>query len=110
LIGLVVREAGGHDRIGSSGSTGADAATACDNSRGDGVCRAVSSSSVRTGSKSERAGRLSLAPDREYVLRRSGGNAFRDEALEALAGQIHSGEGQLTGYTFLMTKWEELAP
>ena len=62
------------------------------------------------GSKSEREAVLLLADERRYVLRRQGGNAFADPALDALVGKTIRGTGLLTGYTFLVTEWTEVAP
>lgn len=59
------------------------------------------------GSKSEREAIILATDDGEYVLRRRGGNPFFDEALEKLVGKRISCEGELAGYTFLMTRWTE---
>ena len=59
------------------------------------------------GSKSERDAVLLLADDRRYVLRRQGGNAFCDPALDALVGKTIRGTGRITGYTFLLADWSE---
>ena len=59
------------------------------------------------GSKSERDAVLLLADDRRYVLRRQGGNAFSDPALDALVGKTIRGTGLITGYTFLLADWSE---
>lgn len=59
------------------------------------------------GSKSEREAVILVTKKGEYVLRRKGGNPFFDEELESLVGKRIHCEGDLTGYTFLMTKWTE---
>ena len=59
------------------------------------------------GSKSEREAVVLVTDAGEYVLRRKGGNPFFDAELETLVGKSIKGEGDLTGYTFLMTGWTE---
>ena len=60
---------------------------------------------VATGSKSERvAVVLRNKGGGQHILRRVGGNAFRDQALEALVGKTISGTGCLTGQTFIIDK------
>lgn len=59
------------------------------------------------GSKSEREAVILTTDEGEYVLRRKGGNPFFDRELENLVGKRISCEGELTGYTFLMTEWTE---
>jgi hypothetical protein len=59
------------------------------------------------GSKSEREAVILVTDAGEYVLRRKGGNPFFDKELENLVGKRICCEGDLTGYTFLMTKWTE---
>lgn len=62
-----------------------------------------------SGSKSEHpAIMLETREGKDYVLRRQGGNAFRDEVLEQLAGKKIRAEGSLAGYTLIMTEWTEL--
>lgn len=46
----------------------------------------------------------------QYVLRRQGGNPFRDPELEKLVGKTISCTGDITGYTFLMSDWREIKP
>lgn len=60
------------------------------------------------GSKSERMAVMLRTDEGDYVLRRKGGLAFDDEALEALVGKRLRCRGTLTGYTFLMTECEEI--
>lgn len=62
-----------------------------------------------TGSKSARDAVLLATDQGEYVLRRQGGNPFHDESLEQLVGKQIVAEGVLTGYTLLLTSWEETA-
>ena len=59
------------------------------------------------GSKSEREAVMLVTTDGEYVLRRKGGNPFFDEELEKLVGKEIRCDGDLTGYTFIMSKWVE---
>jgi hypothetical protein len=59
------------------------------------------------GSKSEREAVTLVTETDEYVLRRQGGNPFFDEALEELVGKTIECEGDLTGYTFIMTRWKK---
>ena len=66
----------------------------------------VAQALVSPGSKSEhRAVVLRTAAGDELILRRTGGNAFRDETLEALVGKTITGEGVVTGQTFIMKGW-----
>ena len=66
------------------------------------VARAV----ISPGSKSEHRGVvLRTARGDEFILRRAGGNAFRDETLEALVGTTITGTGILVGQTFIMQNW-----
>jgi hypothetical protein len=59
------------------------------------------------GSKSEHEAVVLITDEGEYVLRRKGGNPFFDEELENLVGKRILCEGNLAGYTFLMTDWTE---
>ena len=59
------------------------------------------------GSKSEHMAVQIVTAEGEYVLRRRGGNPFRDEELEKLVGKTISAEGEIMNYTFLMTGWTE---
>lgn len=45
---------------------------------------------------------------KSWVLRRMGGNAFRDEALDKLVGKRIRADGRLAEHSFLMTSWKEL--
>jgi hypothetical protein len=55
------------------------------------------------GSKSERDAILLVTKDKEYVLRRQGGNAFHDSELERLVGKQVQCKGVVTGYTLLVS-------
>lgn len=44
------------------------------------------------------------------MLRREGGNAFSDPALDELIGHRIRGVGRRTGYTFILKEWEDVAP
>jgi hypothetical protein len=46
--------------------------------------------------------------DARYVLRRQGGNPFRDPELEKLVGKTIRCAGNITGYTFIMSEWSEI--
>lgn len=61
---------------------------------------------ISPGSKSEHRGMvLRTARGEELILRRAGGNAFRDETLEALVGKTITGTGIVAGQTFIMQNW-----
>lgn len=63
----------------------------------------VSRANVAPGSKSDHVGVvLRTAKGDEYVLRRRGGNAFADEALERLVGATITGVGLVTDRSFIM--------
>jgi hypothetical protein len=47
------------------------------------------------GSKSERCAVVLTTDDGEFILRRSGGNPFNDEVLNALVGQTITVEGEI---------------
>lgn len=66
----------------------------------------VARARIAPGSKSDHVGVVLHADDgKEYVLRRSGGNAFRDTELEKLVGKAITGTGLTTGQTFIMDNW-----
>jgi hypothetical protein len=54
------------------------------------------------GTKSEHDAIMLVTSDGEYVLRRRGGNAFHDPALEKLVGKKVQITGTVTGYTLLI--------
>ena len=60
---------------------------------------------IGKGTKSEHDAVLLETKDGNYVLRRRGGNPFRDPELDALVGQRIRANGVLTAYTFVMTDW-----
>ena len=60
-----------------------------------------------SGSKSEREAVVLVTEEGEFVLRRLGGNPFFDAELENLVGKTIHCDGDLTGYTFIMTRWTE---
>lgn len=60
------------------------------------------------GTKSEHDAILLETQDKEYVLRRQGGNAFRDPELEGLVGSRIRCTGTVTGYTLLITDYAML--
>jgi hypothetical protein len=61
---------------------------------------------IAPGSKSDHIG-VVLRDDKgqHYVLRRVGGHAFRDAALERLVGKTITGNGFVSGRTFIMSDW-----
>jgi hypothetical protein len=66
----------------------------------------VTQALISPGSKSEHRGVvLRNARGDELILRRAGGNAFRDETLEALVGTTITGTGIVVGHTFIMQDW-----
>lgn len=61
---------------------------------------------VAAGSKSEHAAVvLQTESGQQYILRRAGGNAFRDRVLEKLVGVTIVGCGLVSGKTFIMDSW-----
>ena len=60
------------------------------------------------GSKSEHIAVSLETPTETWMLRRLGGNAFRDSELDVLVGKRLTCEGTLVGSTILMTHWEEV--
>jgi hypothetical protein len=66
----------------------------------------VARAQIAPGSKSDRVGVvLRTQKGDEYVLRRMGGNAFRDEALDELVGATITATGLVAGQTFIMKDW-----
>jgi len=61
------------------------------------------------GSKSDHQAVMLQTEGAELVLRRQGGNAFRDQVLEDLVGHRIRGTGRLAGKTLILAGWEELA-
>ena len=64
---------------------------------------------VSKGSKSEHAAVLLDTGKKKYVLRRVGGNPFKDPALDKLVGKSISVVGNVAGQTLLMSEWAESA-
>lgn len=60
------------------------------------------------GTKSERLAVQLVTPAGKYVLRRAGGNAFKDPILEELVGKTIVGTGVVQGYVFIMSEWKEV--
>ena len=69
----------------------------------------VASKVVSRGSKSERQAVLLETESGEYLLRRRGGNPFRDDVLQELVGHEIAAEGRVRGKTLFLDGWEELA-
>ena len=66
----------------------------------------VARTRIAAGSKSDHVGVILRADDgKEYVLRRSGGNAFRDDELEKLVGKAITGTGLVASHTFILDSW-----
>ena len=57
------------------------------------------------GSKSEHLAVVLVTDTHEYVLRRKGGNPFRDPQLDRLVGQSIRCNGIVRGYTLIMSDW-----
>lgn len=55
------------------------------------------------GSKSERDAIFLVTADRDYVLRRRGGNPYHDPEIEGLVGKQVRCTGIVTGYTLLVS-------
>ena len=62
---------------------------------------------VGKGSKSERSSVMLDTGDKKYVLRRMGGNPYSDPDLDKLVGKDIEAEGNVTGYTLIMSDWSE---
>jgi hypothetical protein len=66
----------------------------------------VTRARIAPESKSDHVGVVLRTDDgKEYVLRRIGGNAFRDDELEKMVGETITGTGLVTGRTFVMNDW-----
>jgi hypothetical protein len=63
---------------------------------------------VSGGSKSDRSAVLLDIGDEQLVLRRFGGNAFRDTVLDDLVGHRIRGTGQRIGCTLILHEWQDL--
>ena len=63
---------------------------------------------VAPGSKSEREAVVLETGDAWFVLRRAGGNPFRDPELEGLVGKRIRAEGREQGRTLVLEAWDDL--
>jgi hypothetical protein len=59
------------------------------------------------GSKSEHEAVCLVTDHGEFVLRRRGGNPFSDPELDKLVGKQISCEGEVVGYTLIISSWSE---
>ena len=62
---------------------------------------------VGKGSKSEHAAVMLETAKEKFLLRRQGGNPFRDPELDSLVGKRIRGSGVVTGNTLIMSDWRE---
>jgi hypothetical protein len=62
---------------------------------------------VGKGSKSEHDAVMLETGKRKFLLRRQGGNPFRDPELDRLVGKRIQGSGVVTGNTLIMSEWRE---
>ena len=62
------------------------------------------------GSKSYHKAAFFGGDNGRFVLRRAGANRFFDPELEQLVGKAIRTKGEVSGNTFLMSNWNELAP
>ena len=70
----------------------------------------VTQTLVSAGSKSERQAVVLDADGEQYVLRRLGGNPFKDTVLESLVGKRLRAVGDVHGPNFILKDWSELEP
>lgn len=63
---------------------------------------------VAKGSKSERSAVQLVTAAGSFILRRPGGNPFRDPVLEGLVGKQIEGQGRRKGYTIYLDSWSIL--
>jgi hypothetical protein len=68
----------------------------------------VISRRVSRSSKSERVAILLETDEGDFILRRKGGNPFRDDVVETLLGRHIEAKGQVAGTTLIMDTWEEI--
>ena len=61
-----------------------------------------------TGTKSEHLAVYLCTDSAEYLLRRKGGNPFRDEVLDGLVGRSIRCSGIVRGYALIMSDWSEI--
>ena len=64
---------------------------------------------IAAGTKSEHDAVMLSTESGDYVLRRQGGNAFRDPELERLVGENVTCDGVIHGYTLLVSRCETLS-
>jgi hypothetical protein len=62
------------------------------------------------GTKSEHEAVCLVSAEGEFVLRRAGGNPFSDPELDELVGKEIRAEGDVVGYTFVMSAWSVAGP
>ncbi len=60
------------------------------------------------GSKSAHEAVLLVTDEETYKLRRTGGHAFHDPALEALVGKKIRCQGKVAGYSLIIDTWDLL--
>jgi hypothetical protein len=64
---------------------------------------------VGAGTKSERVAVVLRTPEGTFILRRAGGNAFSDPALDELVGQRMVARGERVGpNTFVLAEFDVL--
>jgi hypothetical protein len=68
----------------------------------------VTQAEVSPGSKSERQAVVLDTGGQRYVLRRPGGNPFKDTVLDGLVGKRLRAVGDVHGSHFILTEWSEL--
>ena len=61
---------------------------------------------VFVGTKSEHEGVCLRTADRDYILRRRGGNAYADTIWDSLIGVNITATGDIITHTFLVDNWE----
>ena len=61
---------------------------------------------VRRGTKSEHEALMLVTANKEYKLRRRGGNPFRDDELAELEDRQVRVEGESDGTEFFLDTWE----
>jgi hypothetical protein len=60
---------------------------------------------IGRGSKSEHLAVVLVSAEGEWILRRRGGNAFRDPALDALVEREWEFTGERVDTTFIVDSW-----
>lgn len=71
-------------------------------------CGKVTIKGFGQGSKSEHQAVYLETDAGEFVLRRQGGNPFRDPQLEDLAGKNIQCTGVIVDYVLYITEWHEI--